>query len=283
MADVGTFQQCRGLLFSIAYRMLGSVAEAEDMVQEAYLRWQSTDESTVRSPSAFLASVITRLCLDHLRSARVRREQYVGPWLPEPLIVEEEREMPAELNESLSMAFLVVLETLSPAQRAAFLLREVFEYPYPEVAAMLAKSESACRQLVHRAREDIAARRPRFPADRRQQAEVTDRFVAACATGDVDDLLTLLAADATLVSDGGGKVRAAQRPILGRDRISRFILGVLKSAPRDMAVESAQVNGVPGIILRSAGRAFAVVNLDIAGDQILTVHIVVNPDKLERV
>lgn len=280
MTDVDPFVEHRGLLFSIAYRMVGSVAEAEDIVSDAYLRWSAVDQTEVDNPRAYLASVATRLSIDHLRSARVRREQYVGPWLPEPLLVTDDVAESAETADSLSTAFLVVLETLTPDERAAFLLREVFGYGYDELARMLERSEAACRQLVHRAKSHIAARRPRFPADPARQRAVTEQFVQACATGDVEQLLALLTKDAVLLSDGGGVVKAAQRPISGGDKVARFLLGILAKAPQDFTVAIEQVNGTWGVIARSAGALHSVITLDVVDDRIQGVHLVANPHKL---
>ena len=275
-----TFVEHRPLLFSIAYRMLGSATDAEDILQEAFLRWSALDAATVASPKAYLASVVTRLCLDHLGSARVRREQYVGPWLPEPVLVADDVATQVEDTDFLSTAFLVVLETLSPLERAAFLLHEVFAYPYPEVAQMLDRSEASCRQLVHRAKEHIAARRPRFPASRKQQRDLTDQFVAACAGGDLTALMALLTDDAVLLSDGGDKVRAAKRPIEGPDHVARFLLGILGKAPQEAETTIEIVNGQWGIVSRIDGHAFAVATLDCVEGGVSQVHIIVNPDKL---
>lgn len=284
MGSVETFEALRPLLFAIAYRMLGTVAEAEDIVQDAFLRWRDVDESSVDDAKSYLSAIVTRLAIDLLRSARVRREQYVGPWLPEPLVAsDDDAAAPTELAESLSMAFLVVLESLSPVERAAFVLREVFDYPYADVAAMLARSEAACRQLVHRARESIAARRPRFEAARERQEQLTQSFLSACASGDVRALMSLLTEDAELLSDGGGNVRAAQRPIRGRDKIARFLLAILDDAPADMEVEVRSVNGGPGVVSRSGGRPFAVMTLDSGDEGVRRVHLVVNPDKLRNI
>lgn len=283
MTDAASFVEHRQMLFGIAYRLLGSVSEAEDVVQDAYLRWQRVDTDTVDSPAAYLTTVVTRLAIDHLRSARVKREQYVGPWLPEPLVASDGIEAGAELADSLSTAFLVVLESLSPSERAAFVLREVFDYPYADVAEILDRSEAACRQLVHRAKEAVAARRPRFPASASQRERLTRRFLEACGTGDVEPLLGLLTEDATLVSDGGDKAKAAKRPIVGRDKVVRFLRGILPAAPPDAVAEMSWVNGGPGIVVRVDGTAFLVATLDCVGDAIAGVHLIVNPDKLHSV
>jgi RNA polymerase sigma-70 factor (ECF subfamily) len=239
------FDGYRPLLFSIAYRMLGGVMDAEDVVQEAYLRWRGASEGEVRSPRAYLSAVVTRLCIDHLRSARVRREEYVGPWLPEPLPTGpgSDDAGPAGLDESLSMAFLVLLESLTPTERAVFLLREVFDYDYAEVSHIVGKSEANCRQIARRARESVAARRPRFEHSPEQQERLMRQFLRACTTGDMPALLELLADDVTLWSDGGGKARAALNPIHGPDRVARFFLGVLQKAPSALTIRPAMING----------------------------------------
>ncbi len=285
MGRAEDFDRHRPLLFSIAYRMVGSVAEAEDVVQEAYLRWQKASEAEVRSPKAYLSAVVTRLCIDNLRSARVKREEYVGPWLPEPLLAEPTPDVAdtVALDESLSMAFLVLLESLTPTERAVFLLREVFDYDYPEISRLLGKSESNCRQIARRARESVAARRPRFEHSPEQQERLMQQFVRACSTGDMPALLELLAEDVTLWSDGGGKVRAALNPIHGSDKVARFFLGVLRKAPPTLVVQPATINGQPGIISYADGSPLNVLTLDVADGRIKAVRIVANPEKLRTV
>ena len=285
MGRAEDFDRHRPLLFSIAYRMVGSVAEAEDAVQEAYLRWQKASEVEVRSPKAYLSAVVTRLCIDNLRSARVKREEYVGPWLPEPLLAEPTPDVAdtVALDESLSMAFLVLLESLTPTERAVFLLREVFDYDYPEISRLLGKSESNCRQIARRARESVAARRPRFEHSPEQQERLMQQFVRACSTGDMPALLELLAEDVTLWSDGGGKVRAALNPIHGSDKVARFFLGVLRKAPPTLVVQPATINGQPGIISYADGSPLNVLTLDVADGRIKAVRIVANPEKLRAV
>lgn len=275
MSVTEVFAEHRPLLFGLAYRMLGSAADAEDVVQEAWLRWERAED--VRTPRAWLSTVVTRLCLDQVKSARVRRERYVGPWLPEPVVSEEPAE---DLAESVSLAFLVVLETLSPLERAVFVLREVFGYDYPEVAGIIGRSEAASRQLAHRAREHVAARRPRFPADRGTHREVTERFLAACEGGDLDALLRLLADDVVLVSDGGGKVQAARRPIQGAVRVAAFLLGIVRKAPAGITTRPVTVNGLPGVLGESDGHPVGVLDLEIGDGLVRAVRIVVNPDKL---
>ena len=244
------FERHRSLLFSIAYRMLGSVTDAEDIVQEAYLRWQEAPETEVRSPKSYLSAVVTRLSIDRLRSARARREEYVGPWLPEPLVSEraEDAGGTTGLDESLSMAFMVLLESLNPVERAVFLLREVFDYDYEEISRIVGKSEDNCRQIAHRARQSVAARRPRFERSPEQEERLTERFVEACVSGNMEGLLGLLSEDVTLWSDGGGKVAAAPYPIHGPERVARFLLGVLRTVPPGFFARPTQVNGGPGVV-----------------------------------
>lgn len=283
------FTAHRPLLFAIAYRMLGGVADAEDAVQETYLRWRGAvaDGTPIASSKAWLSSVVTRLCIDVLRSARVQRESYVGPWLAEPMVTAGEREPDvadaAVLAESLSLAFLVLLETLTPTERAVFLLHDVFAYEYAEIAAIVGETAVNCRQLARRARTRVAERRPRFRAAPEQQEHLTAQFVQACADGDLDALLATLAGDVVLWSDGGGKARAATRPIHGADGVARFVLGSLRNAPAGIVSRMSRVNGQSAVIAYLAGQPFAVITLDIAADGIRAVTIVVNPDKLRAV
>jgi RNA polymerase sigma-70 factor (ECF subfamily) len=284
MADAQTFVDLKPLLFSIAYRMLGSVTEAEDVLQDAYLRWHQVPEAEVDSGRSFLAAVVTRLCIDQLRSARARRETYVGPWLPEPLVTEAAPDVAeeAELADSISMAFLVLLESLTPLERAALLLREVFGFGYDEIARILDRSEEACRQLVSRGRKRLGDPRPRFEADPGRRRELTEQFLAAVGSGDLAGLLELLAEDAVAWSDGGGRVAAARRPIVGAQQVARFLLGVTRSLPPDLEIRVAQVNGQPGILAFSGGQPFTVIVLEMAEGRIHGLRIVVNPDKLRR-
>jgi RNA polymerase sigma-70 factor, ECF subfamily len=284
-ARIEDFERHRSLLYSIAYRMLGSVADAEDVVQEAYLRWQGAPEVEVRSPKSYLSAVVTRLSIDRLRSARTQREEYVGPWLPEPLLsegIEEVNDM-TELDESLSMAFLVVLESLNPVERAVFLLREVFDYDYEEISHIVGKSEDNCRQIARRARQLVAARRPRFERSPEREERLTQQFVETCMSGDMEGLLSLLSEDVTLWSDGGGKVAAAPYPIHGPERVARFLLGVLRTVPPGFSARPAQVNGGPGIVGYVNGRPTGVVALDVADGRLCGVRIVVNPEKLPTI
>jgi RNA polymerase sigma-70 factor, ECF subfamily len=284
MSRIEVFDRNRPLLFSIAYRMLGSVMEAEDVVQEAFLRWQGTHDDEVRSPSAYLSTVVTRLCIDRLRSAQARREQYVGPWLPEPLLEEKEIPGTAELDDSLSMAFLVLLESLSPVERAVFLLREVFDYEYAEIASLVGKSEANCRQIARRARQSVAARRPRFESSPEQEDRLMGSFLRASLGGDMEALIALLSEDVTLYSDGGGKTQAALRPIYGSDRVARFLAGILRKAPPDLAVRQTRVNGRPGFVgYFGDGTPQSVVTIDVAEGSITAIRLVVNPEKLANV
>ncbi|MEP7054141.1 MAG: RNA polymerase sigma-70 factor [Actinomycetota bacterium] len=284
-SDVAAFAEARPQLFAVAYRMLGTVSDAEDVLQESYLRWQQADRSLVETPAAYLTTVVTRLCLDVLKSARVQRETYVGPWLPEPLLTETAPDPAetAELADSLSMAFLVLLESLSPLERAAFLLREVFGYSYADLAAVLERDEAACRQLVSRARGHVETRRPRFAVTRADGERLTTEFLVACGTGDVAGLMALLASDVVLHSDGGGRVSAARRPVYGADDVARFLIGITKNPPSDMAVRLTRVNGDPGFLVTAGGNAVFVLGLEIAGDKVTGVNIVRNPEKLTRI
>ena len=285
-ARIEDFERHRSLLFSIAYRMLSSVADAEDVVQEAYLRWQQVPEQEVRSPRSYLSAVVTRLSINKLRSARVRREEYVGPWLPEPLLSDQAEEIargPSDLDESLSMAFLVLLESLNPVERAVFLLREVFDYDYGEISRIVGKSEANCRQIARRARSAVAARRPRFESSREQEERLTERFVETCASGDMEGLLGLLTEDVTLWSDGGGKVPAPPYPIYDPEKVARFLIGVLRTVPPGFFAHPARINGGPGAVGYVDGNPTGVVALDVADGRIRSVRIVVNPDKLQAI
>ncbi len=257
--------------------------DAEDVVQEAYLRWQRASATGVRSPRAYLSSVVTRLSLDQLRSARAQRERYVGPWLPEPLPTEPAPDA-VVIDESLSMAFLVLLESLNPTERAVFLLREVFDYDYCEISDLVGKSEANCRQIARRARESVAARRPRFERSAEQEEQLMGRFVEACTSGDMEGLVSLLSEDVTLWSDGGGKTRAALNPIYGADKVARFCSGILRKAPPGFTVRRTQINGRPGLIgYFGDGRPHSVVTFDVADGSIRAIRLVVNPEKLRAV
>jgi RNA polymerase sigma-70 factor (ECF subfamily) len=281
------FNRHRALLFSIAYRMLGSAADAEDMVQESYIRWQQAPEEEVRSPRAFLVTIVSRLCINHLQSARVQREAYFGQWLPEPLLTAPLDGGPAEISridESLSMAFLVLLERLSPIERAVFLLREVFDYEYPEIAAILRLNEPNCRQILRRARQHIAEKRPRFETSRKDHENLLHSFVEAVSEGDLDGIVSLLAKDAIFYSDGGGKAPALPKPVNGAINVARAILGGLqKFVPRDLVSLVAEINGRPGVINYLHGRPYAVLTIDVAGGLIESIYLVSNPEKLEHI
>src|SRR5690606_12682714 len=281
------YSELRPRAFAIAYRMLGSVSEAEDVVQEAFLRMHQTEQrdEQIASPRAYLATLVTRLAIDQLRSARARRERYVGEWLPEPLGTEPSPAEQAETADSLSLAFLVLLESLSPSQRAAFLLREVFDYPYPQVAEVIGTDVDSARHLVARARSQVREGRPRHYASRRQREELAQRFFAAAEEGDLPALEALLAHDVALHGDGGGKVPALTRPVTGRLRVARTLLAGMSTLPRlGVRVRIAEVNGEPGAMAYDAqGRLVAVVGLDIAGGQIQAIHSIVNPDKLRHI
>ncbi len=265
--------------------MLGSVAEAEDMVQETFLRWQRQSAEEIRSAKAWLTSTITRLCIDHLRSARVRREEYVGVWLPEPLLEKPEKhhDKNMALADSLSTAFLVLLETLSPTERAVFLLREVFEYDYPEISQIIGKSEANCRQMVRRAKDHISARRPRFPADPIHGDRLVGKFLDTCRMGDTAGLLSLLSEEAVLYSDGGGKVVAAPRPIAGAAKVARFLVGVSKVVPAGTEHCFAMINGAPGFLRMLNGQLVQTTTLEIVNGRIEAIYIVRNPEKLKHV
>ncbi|HEU4542010.1 MAG TPA: RNA polymerase sigma-70 factor [Jiangellaceae bacterium] len=289
MADIATehHDELRPLMFSIAYRMLGSVTEAEDIVQEAFVRMVGPSAPEARSPEALASTVTTRLAIDHLRSARVRRERYVGAWLPEPLITADEEADPArrvEVDETVSMAFLVLLENLSPVERAVFLLREVFDYDYAQVAEIVGKSEANCRQILGRARQRIEERRPRFEASPERREALARQFLAACETGDTAALERLLADDVVFYGDGGGKVAAVAQPVIGGLRVARFMLGVAREvAAVGGRFELTEVNGQPGARLIDAeGRLGAVLELTIADGRIRELRNVLNPDKLDH-
>ena len=284
-----TYEELRPLMFSIAYRMVGSVTDAEDIVQEAMLRFhrESLEGTVIESPKAYLSAITTRLSIDHLRSARVRRESYVGPWLPEPLVTDESDDVAlhAETADSLSLAFLVLLESLSPVERAVFLLREVFEYDYDEISSIVGKSEDNCRQLAVRARRQLEEKKPRFEASRRRRDELAARFFAAASQGDTEGLIGLLAADVVAYADGGGKATAFPRPVFGRDRVARLLSGSRERAER-LRVTSfrlAEVNGQPGsLFFDPEGGVVLVISVDIADDQAQTVRAVSHPEKLRH-
>jgi RNA polymerase sigma-70 factor (ECF subfamily) len=279
------FASAKPLLFSIAYRMLGSVMDAEDVVQDAYLRWQEAPDADVRAPRAYLATIVTRLAINQLRSARRQRETYVGPWLPEPLMTDHAPDPSGaiELAESLSMAFLVLLERLAPIERAVFLLHEVFDFEYAEIAAIVDKTEANCRQLLARARKRVGAPQARFDADPAQVDRLMHRFTEAAGAGDINGLLAVLAEDITLWADGGGKVRgAALRPVQGATSVAKFVVGVIRRVvPAERTMRQAQINGQPGFIVYVSGRPLAALVLEIGADRIHGIYAIGNPDKLQ--
>ena len=284
-----SFETYRPYLFAIAYRMLGSAMDAEDMVQETYLRYQTTPPETIRSLKAFLTTILTRLCMDQLQLARRKREVYVGPWLPEPILTTMTAETldPAErveMNESISLAFLVLLEQLQPFERAVFLLREAFEYEFAEIATMLDKSEAACRRSFSRAKLHLHAHRPRFPASPQIHQQLLSGYFQAVQTGEMTPLMNLLSEDVILWADGGGKVKqAALRPIRGRDAVARFSLGTMRFLPEDYRVEMAEVNGQAAVIIRTDGQALLVLTIEVEAEQIQAIRIIANPEKLARI
>ena len=283
MAKSDEFEELRPMLFAIAYRVLGSVTEAEDAVQESWLRYEASPTQPT-SPKAYLSAVVTRISIDVLRSARVRRETYVGEWFPEPLLDDpyEDPQRSAELADSVSMAALLLLERLTPLERAVFVLREVFASPYPEVAAAVGRSEAACRQLAARARRHVDLGRPRFDADRRERDELAARFFDALKDGDVDALRELLAADVQMVGDGGGKAPAFARAVVGADNVARVLATAFPAmAAIEATLERHVVNGQPGAVLRdSSDRVVGTMSLDVLDGRIQTIRSVANPDKL---
>jgi RNA polymerase sigma-70 factor (ECF subfamily) len=282
------FETYRPLMFAIAYRMLGTAMEAEDIVQEAYLRYQAAQSQTIESPKAFLSTVVTRLCLNHLQSARSQRETYIGPWLPEPVLTDDgalgSPTKRAELHESISLAFLTLLERLTPVERAVFLLREVFDYEYGEIADILDKEESACRQLFSRAKKHIAEHRPRFKPSREEHRQMLDRFMKAVGAGELDGLMQLLADDVTMWADGGGKARgAATRPLHGREAVATFVLASTRFLTASYCAEVADVNGEPAAILRADGRAVLVLSVVADRGRVREIRAIGNPNKLMHV
>jgi len=283
---LATFHQYRTLLFSIAYRMLANVADAEDLLQETFIRWQQTRDDEIRSPRAFLVTILSRLCINHLQSARVQREQYVGPWLPEPIVTGPGSD-PLEIvriDESLSVAFLVVLERLTPMERAVFLLREVFEYEYAEIASVVDQSETNCRQIFSRAKHHVSAMRPRFKTSEGEKRELLERFLQATSSGNLEGLVSLLAHDVVLYSDGGGKAVAAPNLIRGADKAARGALGTLqKLTPKNLVTRLAQINGNPGIVSYLDGNPYSVLTFEADDGHITAIYVVTNPDKLAHV
>ena len=288
MTETETIESLRPLLLSIAYRMLGGVSDAEDIVQEALLRYHRELDAgvVIRSPKAFLSAIVTRLAIDHLRSAQVRRETYVGQWIPEPMLTDGDTDAlaSAELSESISLAFLLLLERLSPVERAVFLLHDVFAYDYADIAAIVGKTEANCRQLAARARRHIESGRPQFDASRQARDELAARFFAAVTDGEMDGLLELLAADVVVYGDGGGKAPQWAAPIVGSDRVARLLVGLGRQMREaGVRLELRQVNGQPGALARDpTGQLISVFALDISDGTVRAIRSVINPDKLRH-
>jgi RNA polymerase sigma-70 factor (ECF subfamily) len=280
-----TFAELKHLLFSIAYRMLGSVMDAEDMVQETYIRWQNCKQEDIDSPRSWLSTVITRLCINYLKSARVQREMYVGPWLPEPLVADAgvSAMENSKLSDSLSLAFLVILENLTPTERAVFVLREVFSYEFAEIAPIVEKSEANCRQILARARRRVDERQPRFEAAPQDAENLINQFEHAIQTGDLDSLLAVLAKDVVFVSDGGGKARAVLRPISGADHVGRLLIGAAKKfGSKTQVLRHVIINNLPGTISCDQGRILRVLCFGIRDNRICSIYVIANPDKLRH-
>ncbi|KKD07417.1 RNA polymerase sigma-70 factor [Streptomyces sp. WM6386] len=280
------FEEHRPVLVGVAYRMLGRVADAEDVVQEAWLRWSGADRGEVREPRGYLVRVTTRLAIDRLRQVKARNEAYVGPWLPEPYVTDFGDMVPdtaerAVLADSVSLAVLVVMESLSPLERAVFVLREAFGYPYAEIATMLDRGEAAVRQLSGRARKHVEERRPRYDVDPVQRRDLTERFLAAAAEGDLQGLMSMLAPDVRLVGDSGGKSRAPLRVIETADKVGRFLVGAARKGVPDMSFRFLELNGGPALLLLSGDKPDSVFQLDVVDGRIQSVYVVRNPDKLQ--
>ena len=279
------FEAHRPVLLGVAYRMLGRVADAEDVVQEAWLRWSGSDRADVREPRGYLVRITTRLAIDRLRQIKARGETYVGPWLPEPYVTDFGDTVPdtaerAVLADSVSLAVLVVLESLSPLERAVFVLREAFGFPYADIAAMLDRGEPAVRQLAGRARKHVEERRPRYEVDPGRRRDLTERFLAAAADGDLEGLMALLAPEVRLVGDSGGKSRAPLRVLRTADKVGRFLIGAAQKSLPGLTVRFLEVNGGPGVLILSDGKPDAVFQLDVADGRVQSVYVIRNPDKL---
>ena len=281
-AAEATFAEHRKILLGVAYRIVGQVADAEDVVQEAWLRWSAADHEDVRDPRAFLVRVTTRLAIDRLRRRKARREEYVGEWLPEPILTSPDAADGVIVAESISMAMLVVLETLTPLERAVFVLREVFGFSHAEIGEALDRSEPAARQLAKRARDHVRERRPRFQADPAARREVTERFRTAAATGDLDELMRLLAPGVDLVADGGGLVRAPLLPVTGAEKVVRFFGAALGRLEPGQATELVELNGGPAIVGREGDTVFAALVFDVVDGLVERIYLVGNPQKLAR-
>ncbi|MFE5836460.1 RNA polymerase sigma-70 factor [Arthrobacter sp. NPDC056493] len=280
MGSATVFEEHRSLLFTIAYEITGSVTDAEDVLQESYLRWSAVDADGIRNQRAYLAKTVTRQALNSLRATQRRREDYIGPWLPEPVVTLPDVAEDAVLADAVSFAMLVVLESLSPDERAVFVLREVFDFPYAEIADATGKSPAAVRQLASRAKAHVQARQPRFEVDAQRQKAVTDRFISATLGGDVQALMDILAPGAVLLSDGGGKVSAARRPVVGADHVARFLLGIATKPIPDMRVEMSSLNGMPAILIYSGAVVDLAIMVESDNDHVTGLYLVRNPDKL---
>ncbi|MCX5419160.1 RNA polymerase sigma-70 factor [Streptomyces sp. NBC_00078] len=283
--ETDVFEDHRPVLMGVAYRMLGRVADAEDVVQEAWLRWSGADRGEVREPRGYLVRITTRLAIDRLRQVKARNEAYVGPWLPEPYVTDFGDTVPdtaerAVLADSVSLAVLVVLESLSPLERAVFVLREAFGYPYSDIAAMLERGEAAVRQLAGRARKHVEERRPRYEVDPGRRRELTERFLAAASEGDLEGLMALLAPDVRLVGDSGGKSRAPLQVLESADNVGRFLVGVAQKSVPDLSVRFMEINGGLAVVVLSAGKPDSVFQVDVFEGRIQAVYIMRNPDKL---
>ncbi|WP_328745416.1 RNA polymerase sigma-70 factor [Streptomyces sp. NBC_00285] len=283
--ETDVFEAHRPVLMGVAYRMLGRVADAEDVVQEAWLRWSAADRSEVREPRAYLVRVTTRVAIDRLRQVKARGETYVGPWLPEPYVTDFGDTVPdtaerAVLADSVSLAVMVVLESLSPLERAVFVLREAFGYPFADIAAMLDRAEPAVRQLAGRARRHVDERRPRYEVDPVRRRDLTERFLAAAGGGDLAGLMSLLAPDVRLVGDSGGKSKAPLRVLESADKVARFLVGVSEKGVEDISWRFLELNGGPAVLVLSAGKPDSVFQLDVVDGRIQAVYIIRNPDKL---
>jgi RNA polymerase sigma-70 factor (ECF subfamily) len=279
------FEQHRGLLFSIAYRMLGSVTDAEDVLQEAYMRWEKAPEDEIRSPRAFLVTIVSRLCINHLQSARVRRETYVGEWLPEPLVTDPGSDVArvAQVDESVSIALLVMLERLTPAERAVFLLHEVFDYKHLEIAATLGLTEENCRQLLRRAQLHVRLARPRFRPPSREHRELLDRFREAAGSGDMDHLISMLSSDVVLHTDGGGRASALMLPIQGAENVARAsVHGFERLLALGVRQRFVEINAQPGVVSYQDGQPQSVFTFDVSDGRIQAIYIVTNPEKLRH-
>jgi RNA polymerase sigma-70 factor (ECF subfamily) len=280
---LAAFERHRSLLFSIAYRMLGSVADAEDMVQDAFIRWRQASDVEIRSPKAFLVTIVSRLCINHLQSARIQREAYVGEWLPEPLVTEPGSNASdiLQVDESVSMALLLLLERLTPEERAVFLLHEVFDYKHAEIAAALSLTEANCRQLLRRAQQHVRLARPRFRAPTREHTELLERFYQAAGSGDMDRLLALLSSDVVMHTDGGGKAAALALPIYGADKVARVSMhGLKRLMALNVLLRIVQINGAPAFVSYLDGTPQSVFTVEARDGRIQAIYIVTNPEKL---